>query len=202
MPAERHAGPVLGDEGADQLPGLGPLSPGGRCTVQRRRIIGACNDGSRSMADTATANSIDVTALNASAAFNRWAGFEVVRAEAGQAELLLAWRAELGQYAGFLHAAMIGGMIDTACGFAACTVVGRVLASHVSINCLAPAIGDAFVARARVVKAGRRQVFARAELYALRGAEERLVATGDVILVPVAEASHAPPLIASEQAGA
>jgi uncharacterized protein (TIGR00369 family) len=145
------------------------------------------------------AKPIDFTALNASAAFNRWAGFEVVRAEAGEAELRLAWRAELGQYAGFLHAAMIGGMLDTACGFAACTVVGRVLASHVSMNCLAPAVGDAFVARARVVKAGRRQVFARAELFALRGAEERLVATGDVILVPVAEAAE-PPRVAAEHA--
>jgi uncharacterized protein (TIGR00369 family) len=143
---------------------------------------------------------VDIRALNASAAFNRWAGFEVVRAEAGQAELRLAWRADLGQYAGFLHAAMIGGMIDTICGFAACTLAGHVLASHVSLNCLAPAVGDAFVARARVVKAGRRQVFARAELFALRGASERLVATGDVILVPVAAAVEAAPRAAVEAA--
>lgn len=143
------------------------------------------------MADTAPAT-IDITALNASAAFNRWAGFEVVRAEAGAAELRLPWRAELGQYAGFLHAALIAGLIDTACGFAACTLTGRVLASHVSVNCLAPAVGEAFVARARVVKAGRRQVFAHAELFALRGAAEKLVATGDVILVPLAEPAEAP----------
>jgi len=143
---------------------------------------------------------IDVTALNASAAFNRWAGFEVVRAAAGEAELRLAWRADLGQYAGFLHAAMIGGMIDTACGFAACTVAGRVLASHVSMSCLAPAIGESFVARARVVKAGRRQVFARAELFAVRAEEERLVATGDVILVPVAESPRTAPHALGEPA--
>jgi uncharacterized protein (TIGR00369 family) len=129
-----------------------------------------------------------VTVLNASAAFNLWAGFEVVRAGAGEAELRLAWRPGLGQYAGFLHAAMIGGMIDTACGFAAFTVAGPVMASHFSVDCLAPATGDAFVARGRVVKAGRRQVFTHAELFARRGAEERLVATGTAILVPVAPA--------------
>jgi uncharacterized protein (TIGR00369 family) len=149
------------------------------------------------MAEDAVAT-IDVAALNASAAFNRWAGFEVVRTEAGEAELRLPWRADLGQYAGFLHAAMIAGMIDTACGFAACTVAGRVLASHVAVSCLAPAVGDAFVARARVVKAGRRQVFARAELFALRGGEERLVATGDVILVPLAGTAEAAPCPDSE----
>ena len=138
-----------------------------------------------------TPSRADVVALNDTAAFNRWAGFEVVRAEAGEAELRLPWRADLGQYAGFLHAAMIGGMIDTACGFAACTVAGRVLASHVAFNCLAPATGDAFIARARVVKAGRRQVFAHAELFALQGGDERLVATGDAIFVPVAVAVDA-----------
>jgi acyl-coenzyme A thioesterase PaaI-like protein len=138
-----------------------------------------------------------VIALNASAAFNLWAGFEVVRAGAGEAELRLDWRPGLGQYAGFLHAAMIGGMIDTACGFAAFTVAGPVVASHFSVDCLAPAAGDAFLARGRVVKAGRRQVFTRAELFARRGAEERLVATGAAILVPVApaqdSAAGAPP---------
>ena len=130
-----------------------------------------------------------VIALNASAAFNRLAGFEVVSAGAGAAELRLPWRADLGQYAGFLHAAMIGGMIDTACGFAAYTLVGNVLASHFSVNCLATTAGDAFVARARVVKAGRRQVFVRADLFALKGVDERLVATGDAILVPVGAAA-------------
>ena len=141
----------------------------------------------------------DLAALNASAAFNAWSGFEVLAAGAGSAELKLAWRRELGQYAGFLHAAMIGGMIDTACGFAAYTVVGDVVASHFAVSCLAPAAGDAFVARARVVKAGQRQVFARADLFALAGSSERLVATGDAILVPVAGAR--PRAVAATTAG-
>jgi len=133
----------------------------------------------------------DVVALNETAAFNRWAGFEVVAADQGRAELKLAWRADLGQYAGFLHASLIGGLIDTACGFAAFTVSGHVLASHISVNFLAPATGEALLTRARVVKAGRRQVFAHAELFAVRGDDEHLVATGDVILVPVAAGESA-----------
>jgi len=133
-----------------------------------------------------TATRADVVALSETAAFNLWAGLEVRDASDGRAELKLPWRADLGQYAGFLHASMIGGMIDTACGFAAFTLSGHVLASHISVHCLAPATGDAFIARARVVKAGRRQVFAHAELFALRGDGEQLVATGDVILVPLA----------------
>jgi uncharacterized protein (TIGR00369 family) len=135
-------------------------------------------------------------ALNRTAAFNRWAGLEVTQAGNGEVELRMAWRADdMGQYAGFLHAGLIGGLLDTACGFAAFTVSGRVLASHFSVNCLAPAVGQAFVARGRVVKAGRRQVFAAAELYALGegGGEPKLVATGSALLVPVEEPAGAKP---------
>jgi uncharacterized protein (TIGR00369 family) len=136
-------------------------------------------------------------AINKMAAFNRWAGFEVTRAEAGEAELRMAWREEdMGQYAGFLHAGMIGAMLDTACGFAASTVSGRVLASQFSVNCLSPAIGRIFVARGKVVKAGRRQVFAAAELYGQgEGDSLKLVATGNAILVPENEtpATQRPP---------
>lgn len=126
-------------------------------------------------------------AINRTAAFNRWAGFQVTQATDGEAELAMDWRADdMGQYAGFLHAGLIGAMLDTACGFAAATVAGQVLASHFSVNCLAPAVGTRFVARGRVIKAGRRQVFARAELLAQGDdATLKLVATGDAILVPV-----------------
>ena len=133
-----------------------------------------------------------LVALNASAAFNRRAGFEVRCLGAGEIELSMPWRDEHGQYAGFLHAGVIGALIDTACGFAAFTVAGRVLASHYSVSCLAPAIGSAFVARGHVVQAGRRQVFAAAELFALRDGAERRVATGEAILVPVAAADGPP----------
>lgn len=125
--------------------------------------------------------------LNASAAFNRWAGFEIVSAEAGRVELRMVWREEAAQYAGFLHAGLVAALIDTACGFAAFTQAGPVLASHFSVNCLAPAIGRAFYARGEVVKAGKRQIFARADLFAEgEDGQRKLVATGETILVTTA----------------
>jgi uncharacterized protein (TIGR00369 family) len=121
-------------------------------------------------------------AINETAAFNQWCGIEVLSAEAGRAEIAMPWREEVGQYAGFLHAGLVGALIDTACGFAAATLVGRVLASHYAVNCLRPAVGERFVARARVVKAGKTQVFTSCELYAQTGGEETLVATGETLL--------------------
>ena len=107
-----------------------------------------------------------IRAINQTSAFNRWCGIEVSKASAGEAEITMPWRAEVGQYAGFLHAGLVGALIDTACGFAAASVVGRVLASHYSVNCLRPAVGERFVARARVVKPGKTQVFTACELFA------------------------------------
>lgn len=124
-------------------------------------------------------------ALNNTAAFNRWCGIEVLEIGPGTATIAIRWRDDFGQYSGFLHAALIGGFIDTACGYAASTLVGPVLASHFSVNCLRPAVGERFVARAGVVKPGKSQVFTTCELVALTGADEVLVATGETLLVPI-----------------
>jgi uncharacterized protein (TIGR00369 family) len=123
-----------------------------------------------------------IRAVNESSAFNRWCGIEVVSVEPGKVEIAMPWRPEVGQYSGFLHAGLVGALIDTACGFAASTMAGRVLASHYSVNCLRPAVGERFVARARVVKPGKSMVFTACDLYAQSEGAEKLVATGETML--------------------
>jgi uncharacterized protein (TIGR00369 family) len=123
-----------------------------------------------------------IRAVNASAPFNQFFGIEVKSAGAGVVELSMPWRAEAGQYSGFLHAGLVGALIDTACGFAAATLVGQVLASHYSVNCLRPAVGETFLARARVVKPGKSQVFTACEVFAVMDGNEKLVATGETLL--------------------
>ena len=125
-------------------------------------------------------------ALNQTSPFNQWCGMEVQSAGDGRVELSMPWRPEFGQYAGFMHAGLVGAIIDTACGFAAASMVGRVLASHYSVNCLRPAVGDHFIARSRVVKPGKTQVFTACELFAVTNGEEKLVATGEPLLSVVA----------------
>ena len=124
--------------------------------------------------------------INAMAEFNRWCGIEVTVAEPGTVEIQMPWRAEVGQYSGYLHAGLIGTLIDTACGFAAATVAGsNLLAAHFSVNCLRPAVGQKFIARARVVKPGKQQVYTSCDLFAVDAGEEKLVANGQTLLAVV-----------------
>jgi len=123
-----------------------------------------------------------IRAINETAPFNQFFGIEVKSAGGGVVEISMPWRPEAGQYSGFLHAGVVGALIDTACGFAAATLVGPVLASHYSVNCLRPAVGESFLARARVVKPGKSQVFTSCEVFALLDGSEKLVATGETLL--------------------
>jgi uncharacterized protein (TIGR00369 family) len=133
-------------------------------------------------------------AINAQSAFNTWAGFEILEMSAGYAELGLRARPELRQHLGLLHAGVTGALIDTACGYAAFTIVrAAVVTSRYDVALYAPANGERFVARARVIKAGRRQIFVSAELFDF-GTPERdagvLIAGGSALLIPLGP--HAP----------
>ena len=126
-----------------------------------------------------------LSAANGWSNFNCRAGFEVIAAGNGEAEIRMKWSDKFTQYAGYLHAGMIAALLETACGFAAATIAGSLTASHFSMNCLKPVVGRVLVAKGSTVRAGRRQVFARAELFT---EDEHggisLVATGETVLVP------------------
>ena len=66
-----------------------------------------------------------IRAINETAQFNRWCGLEVISAAPGAVDIAMPWRTEAGQYSGFLHAGVVAALIDTACGYAAVTLVGR-----------------------------------------------------------------------------
>ena len=125
-------------------------------------------------------------ALSQTGTFNNWLGLEVV---AGRRQARSSYtcpgRPEFAQYHGFLHASIVGGLIDAARGFAAFSMSGEVMASQFLVRCLRPAAADVFVVKGRVVKPRRRQILAAAELLGL-GAPEKLFAVGDSILIPLA----------------
>jgi uncharacterized protein (TIGR00369 family) len=85
-------------------------------------------------------------------------GVTLVRVAPGEVVLELQFRQELTQQHGFLHAGIVTSVMDSACGYAALTLMERgtgVVSVEFKVNLLAPARGDRFRAVGRVVRAGR-----------------------------------------------
>lgn len=85
-------------------------------------------------------------------------GATLVAVEPGAVTIDLPFRPDLLQQHGFLHAAALTAVVDSACGFAALTLMppeAAVLTIEFKVNFLAPAAGKRFRAVGRVVRAGR-----------------------------------------------
>ena len=100
--------------------------------------------------------------------------------EAGAVDVVLPFRDDLTQQDGFLHAGIVATIADSACGYAAYSLMrssARVLSIEYKVNLLAPAVGERLIARARVLRAGRTITVCRADVSAVIGSDEKLVAT-------------------------
>lgn len=86
----------------------------------------------------------------------------------------------LSQQNGFLHAGVVVAALDSACGYAALTLMpadAEVLSVEFKVNLLAPAGGDRLLAEGEVVRAGRTLTVCRGDAYAEQEAERVHVAT-------------------------
>src|SRR5215216_6136815 len=82
-------------------------------------------------------------------------GARIVRVEPGEVELELPFRDDLTQQHGFLHAGIVTTLVDSACGYAALSLLDReaaVLSVEFKVNLLAPAVGDRLRAVGQVIK--------------------------------------------------
>jgi uncharacterized protein (TIGR00369 family) len=89
----------------------------------------------------------------------------------GTVEIALPFRDDLTQQKGFVHGGIIGMIADTACGYAAYSLMpadSSLVTVEYKINILAPAMSS-LNARGEVVKPGRTLTIARAEVYAQDG---------------------------------
>lgn len=114
-------------------------------------------------------------------AIMRVIGGELITVEPGVVEIELPYRSDLTQQDGYVHAGIVTAIADTACGYAAYSLMppqSDVLAVEFKVNLLRPAKGEKFLARAEVIKPGRTLTVVRADVFATNGAEERqLIAT-------------------------
>lgn len=85
-------------------------------------------------------------------------GAELRAVAVGSVAIVLPFRGALTQQHGFVHAGVITAIADSACGYAALTLMPPgvgVLTVEFKVNLLSPAEGVRFVAHGRVVKSGR-----------------------------------------------
>jgi uncharacterized protein (TIGR00369 family) len=108
-------------------------------------------------------------------------GAQLTRVEPGIVEITLPYRADLAQQHGYLHAGIVTTIADSACGYAAYSLMppnSEVLSVEFKVNLLRPAKGEVFLASAEVVKSGKTLTVVRADVFALDQAEQRtLIAT-------------------------
>ena len=108
-------------------------------------------------------------------------GVEITRLAPGEIELAMPYEAAFTQQHGFIHAGIMATVLDSACGYAAFSLMptdAAVLTVEFKTNLLAPAKGERFLFRARVVKPGRTLTVCDGQAFALENlADERLVAT-------------------------
>ena len=96
-------------------------------------------------------------------------GVEVIAVEPGRVEMSLRHDDRFTQQHGFLHAGAVASVLDTACGYAAYSVMppeSAVLTATYTVNLLAPAAGERFTITGAVVRAGRTLVVCRGEAFA------------------------------------
>ena len=117
-------------------------------------------------------------------------GVSIEEVAPGRVVLAMAHRADLTQQHGFLHAGMVATALDSACGYAAFTLMpvwAGVLTIEFKINLLAPARGPLLHLEGVVKKAGRTISVVEGEAYQFEpgSSERKLVATMTATIMTV-----------------
>jgi uncharacterized protein (TIGR00369 family) len=100
--------------------------------------------------------------------------------EPGACVIELPWAAGLTQQHGFLHAGMLATALDSACGYAASSLMpadAGILTIEYKINLLAAGKGQRFRMEGVVTKPGRTITVVDGRAFAIDEGEERLIAT-------------------------
>jgi uncharacterized protein (TIGR00369 family) len=114
---------------------------------------------------------------------------------AGRAEISLPFRSDLTQQHGYLHAGVVATIADSACGYAAYSLMpadASVLTVEYKINLLAPATGDRFIARAAVIRPGRTLTVVEADVFGSADGDERRIATMLATIIAVRDGADRP----------
>lgn len=107
-------------------------------------------------------------------------GASLTKVSPGEVEIELPFRKDLTQQHDFIHGGIVATIVDTACGYAALTLMpvdSAVLTIEYKVNFVSPATGKRMIARAHVTKPGRTVTVCAGDVFAISDGKEKLVAT-------------------------
>ena len=122
-------------------------------------------------------------------------GAELVSVVPGAVEIRLPFRQEVAQQHGFFHGGVVATIGDSAGGYAGYSLMpagSSVLTVEYKINMVAPARGEALVARGKVVKAGRTLTVCTVEVFAQDQGRETLCSVMQQTLICLADRADGP----------
>ncbi|MBB3455381.1 uncharacterized protein (TIGR00369 family) [Rhizobium sp. BK313] len=115
-------------------------------------------------------------------------GAELTRVEHGMVEIELPFDVKLTQQHGILHAGIVAAALDSACGFAAYSVIdpsASILTIEFKVNLMSPGRGERFLFRGEITKPGTTIIVADGRAYAIGDGPAKLIAsmTGTMMVI-------------------
>lgn len=110
----------------------------------------------------------------------RTLGAELTRVTPGVVEIELPFDMKLTQQHGILHAGVISAALDSACGYAAYTLIepeASILTIEFKVNLMSPGRGDRFLFRGEITKPGSTIIVADGRGYAVSDGPAKLIAS-------------------------
>jgi len=107
-------------------------------------------------------------------------GAKLVKVMPGEVHIEFSFAESLTQQHGYIHAGIITSVVDSACGYAAYTLMpadSEVLTIEYKVNFMSPANGNRFKGIGRVLKPGRNITVCSGDVIAIDEGKEKIIAT-------------------------
>ena len=116
--------------------------------------------------------------------------------EAGKVVFTVQHHNPITQQHGFLHGGGVAAILDSACGYAAMSLLGEteeILTVEFKTNFLAPALGETYRFEGTVIKPGRTLIVTDGKAFAIKGGEEKQVAMMTATMMPIRDREDVKP---------
>ncbi|MFV2040029.1 MAG: PaaI family thioesterase [Acidimicrobiales bacterium] len=120
-------------------------------------------------------------------------GAEITHIGPGRVDIEFAHQEQFTQQHGFTHAGIVAAVLDSACGYAAFSLMSAdaaVLTVEYKINLLRPALAKRYLASAHVVKPGRTLSVCQATATPAAGGEAIAIMTGTLMALSGTDIEH------------